>query len=38
MNSFLNNIKNFFISVFIKSKEVVVAPQIEDEYDGWLGV
>jgi len=38
MNIFINNVKNFFKSVFRRSKEQVVSPQVEDEYDGWLGV
>ena len=38
MNTFLNYVKNFFISVFSRSKKIVISPQKEDEYDGWLGV
>ncbi len=38
MNIIINNVKNFFKSVFSGSKEIVITPQVEDEYDGWLGV
>ena len=38
MNTFFNNVKNFFVSVFNRDEEVVIAPQNEDEYDRMLGV
>ncbi|MFT4534568.1 MAG: hypothetical protein ACJA1A_002888 [Saprospiraceae bacterium] len=38
MNTLFNIVKNFFISVFSRSKKIVIVPQKEDEYDGWLGV
>jgi len=38
MTAFFNNVKSFFASVFSRSKKIVVAPPVEDEYDGMLGV
>jgi len=38
MNSLFKTVKNFFQSVFSSQKKIVVSPQAEDEYDGWLGV
>lgn len=38
MNMFINSLKDFFRSLFSRSKKVVKLPQNEEEYDGWLGV
>jgi hypothetical protein len=38
MNTFFNSVKNFFESVFRSSEKNVIVSQVEDEYDGWLGV
>lgn len=38
MNMFINSLKEFFRSLFSRSKKVVKLPQNEEEYDGWLGV
>jgi len=38
MNTFFKTVKNFFQSVFRRSKKIVISPHAEDEYDGWLGV
>lgn len=38
MNILLNALKDFFRSLFTRSKKIVKLPQNEEEYDGWLGV
>ena len=38
MNMFINSLKDFFRSLFSRSKKVVTLPHNEEEYDGWLGV
>lgn len=38
MNIFINILKDFFRSLFSRSKKVVKLPHSGEEYDGWLGV
>ena len=38
MNVLFNALKDFFRSVFRRSKKVVKLPHSGEEYDGWLGV